>query len=115
MMIVDSSAAPTDMSYGGVGRFEIEREPDAGRFMIVACALFRVTFAGGGSDIASFSQRDAGAPGASARDRALARADRGETSWHGFTWAIVEGLRARGVALAVEQIICPGSPTILIA
>jgi dTDP-4-dehydrorhamnose reductase len=29
----------------------------------------------------------------------------GETSWHGFTCAIVEGLRARGVALAVEQII----------
>jgi dTDP-4-dehydrorhamnose reductase len=29
----------------------------------------------------------------------------GETSWHGFACAIVEGLRARGVALAVEQIV----------
>jgi dTDP-4-dehydrorhamnose reductase len=29
----------------------------------------------------------------------------GETSWHGFACAIVEGLRARGVALAVERII----------
>jgi galactokinase/mevalonate kinase-like predicted kinase len=31
--------------------------------MIVACATFRVSFAGGGSDIASFSQRDAGVLG----------------------------------------------------
>ena len=29
----------------------------------------------------------------------------GETSWHGFACAIVEGLQARGVALAVEQIV----------
>jgi dTDP-4-dehydrorhamnose reductase len=28
----------------------------------------------------------------------------GETSWHGFACAIVEGLEARGVALAVERI-----------
>jgi dTDP-4-dehydrorhamnose reductase len=28
----------------------------------------------------------------------------GETSWHGFAAAIVEGLRARGVALAVETV-----------
>jgi dTDP-4-dehydrorhamnose reductase len=29
----------------------------------------------------------------------------GETSWHGFACAIVEGLRARGVTLAVEQVV----------
>jgi dTDP-4-dehydrorhamnose reductase len=29
----------------------------------------------------------------------------GETSWHGFACAIVEGLKARGVALAVERIV----------
>ncbi len=29
----------------------------------------------------------------------------GATSWHGFARAIVEGLKARGVALAVEQIV----------
>jgi dTDP-4-dehydrorhamnose reductase len=29
----------------------------------------------------------------------------GETSWHGFAMAIVEGLRARGVELAVESIV----------
>jgi dTDP-4-dehydrorhamnose reductase len=29
----------------------------------------------------------------------------GQTSWHGFAGAIVEGLRARGVALAVERIV----------
>jgi len=29
----------------------------------------------------------------------------GETSWHGFACAIVEGLRARGVALAVERVL----------
>jgi dTDP-4-dehydrorhamnose reductase len=29
----------------------------------------------------------------------------GETSWHGFAGAIVEGLRARGVRLAVERVI----------
>jgi dTDP-4-dehydrorhamnose reductase len=29
----------------------------------------------------------------------------GETSWYGFASAIVEGLRARGVALAVERIV----------
>jgi dTDP-4-dehydrorhamnose reductase len=29
----------------------------------------------------------------------------GETSWHGFASAIVEGLKARGSALAVEQVI----------
>jgi dTDP-4-dehydrorhamnose reductase len=28
----------------------------------------------------------------------------GETSWHGFACAIVDGLRARGVVLAVEQL-----------
>jgi dTDP-4-dehydrorhamnose reductase len=33
----------------------------------------------------------------------------GETSWHGFAGAIVEGLRARGVTLAVEQIISIGT------
>jgi dTDP-4-dehydrorhamnose reductase len=33
----------------------------------------------------------------------------GETSWHGFACAIVEGLRARGVALAVEQIVPIGT------
>jgi dTDP-4-dehydrorhamnose reductase len=29
----------------------------------------------------------------------------GETSWHGFACAIVEGLRARGIALAVEKVV----------
>ncbi len=29
----------------------------------------------------------------------------GETSWHGFASAIVEGLKARNVALAVEQVL----------
>jgi dTDP-4-dehydrorhamnose reductase len=29
----------------------------------------------------------------------------GETSWYGFACAIVEGLRARGIALAVERIV----------
>ncbi len=29
----------------------------------------------------------------------------GETSWHGFACAIVDGLRARGITLAVEQIV----------
>jgi dTDP-4-dehydrorhamnose reductase len=29
----------------------------------------------------------------------------GETSWHGFACAIVDGLRARGIALAVEQLV----------
>jgi dTDP-4-dehydrorhamnose reductase len=29
----------------------------------------------------------------------------GETSWHGFACAIVEGLRARGIALAVERVL----------
>jgi dTDP-4-dehydrorhamnose reductase len=29
----------------------------------------------------------------------------GETSWHGFACAIVEGLKARGSALAIEQVI----------
>jgi dTDP-4-dehydrorhamnose reductase len=29
----------------------------------------------------------------------------GETSWHGFAGAIVDGLRARGITLAVEQLI----------
>ena len=29
----------------------------------------------------------------------------GETSWHGFACAIVEGLRARGVSLAVAQVV----------
>jgi dTDP-4-dehydrorhamnose reductase len=29
----------------------------------------------------------------------------GETSWHGFATAIVEGLKARGVSLAVERIV----------
>ena len=29
----------------------------------------------------------------------------GETSWHGFACSIVEGLRARGISLAVEQIV----------
>jgi dTDP-4-dehydrorhamnose reductase len=29
----------------------------------------------------------------------------GETSWYGFACAIVDGLRARGVALAVEQVV----------
>jgi dTDP-4-dehydrorhamnose reductase len=29
----------------------------------------------------------------------------GETSWHGFACAIVEGLKARGVALAAERIV----------
>jgi dTDP-4-dehydrorhamnose reductase len=29
----------------------------------------------------------------------------GETSWHGFAGAIVEGLKARGVALAVERVV----------
>jgi dTDP-4-dehydrorhamnose reductase len=32
-------------------------------------------------------------------------AARGETSWYGFACAIVEGLRARGVALAAERIV----------
>jgi dTDP-4-dehydrorhamnose reductase len=29
----------------------------------------------------------------------------GETSWHGFACAIVEGLRARGIALTVERVV----------
>jgi dTDP-4-dehydrorhamnose reductase len=29
----------------------------------------------------------------------------GETSWHGFACAIVEGLRARGIKLSVEQVV----------
>jgi len=29
----------------------------------------------------------------------------GETSWHGFACAIIDGLRARGITLAVEQIV----------
>jgi len=29
----------------------------------------------------------------------------GETSWHGFACAIIDGLRARGVALTVEQLV----------
>ena len=29
----------------------------------------------------------------------------GEMSWHGFACAIVEGLKARGVKLAVEQVV----------
>jgi dTDP-4-dehydrorhamnose reductase len=29
----------------------------------------------------------------------------GETSWHGFAGAVVEGLRARGVGLAVKRIV----------
>ncbi len=29
----------------------------------------------------------------------------GETSWHGFASAIVEGLKGRGIALAVEQVL----------
>ena len=29
----------------------------------------------------------------------------GETSWHGFTCAIVEGLKARGVRLAVDKVV----------
>jgi dTDP-4-dehydrorhamnose reductase len=33
----------------------------------------------------------------------------GETSWHGFACAIVEGLRARGIALAVEQVVPIGT------
>ena len=33
----------------------------------------------------------------------------GETSWHGFACAIVEGLRARGLALAVERIVPIGT------
>ncbi len=33
----------------------------------------------------------------------------GETTWHGFAAAIVEGLRARGVTLAVEAVVPIGS------
>jgi dTDP-4-dehydrorhamnose reductase len=29
----------------------------------------------------------------------------GETTWHGFAVAIIEGLKARGVALAVESVV----------
>jgi dTDP-4-dehydrorhamnose reductase len=29
----------------------------------------------------------------------------GETSWHGFACAIIDGLRARGITLAVEQLV----------
>ena len=29
----------------------------------------------------------------------------GEASWHGFACAIVEGLKARGIKLAVEQVV----------
>jgi dTDP-4-dehydrorhamnose reductase len=38
----------------------------------------------------------------------------GETSWHGFACAIVDGLRARGITLSVEQIVpirCEEYPT----
>jgi len=51
------------------------------------------------------------APGAPLADRFAAAggvvnlAASGETSWHGFAVAIVEGLRARGVRLAVERIV----------
>lgn len=52
----------------------------------------------------------AGGP-ASLRD-AFARADglahapcRGETTWHGFASAIVDGLRARGVAVSVKDVV----------
>jgi dTDP-4-dehydrorhamnose reductase len=42
----------------------------------------------------------------SARAKGLVHlAASGETSWHGFACAIVEGLRARGVALAVERVL----------
>jgi dTDP-4-dehydrorhamnose reductase len=46
----------------------------------------------------------------SAKARGLVHlAASGETSWHGFASAIVEGLRARGVALAVERVHAIGS------
>jgi dTDP-4-dehydrorhamnose reductase len=44
--------------------------------------------------------------GRSARANGLVHlAASGETSWHGFACAIVEGLRARGVPLAVERVL----------
>jgi dTDP-4-dehydrorhamnose reductase len=52
-----------------------------------------------------------GAGGADLADRFAAAqgivnvAASGETSWHGFAVAIVEGLKARGVPLAVERIV----------
>ncbi len=51
------------------------------------------------------------APGAPLADRFAAAAGRvnvaasGETSWHGFAVAIVEGLQARGISLAVERVV----------
>jgi hypothetical protein len=70
--------------------------------MIVACAPFGVRRGLGHRLVLPKRRRCARRK----RSRSSACASRsGETSWHGFTCAIVEGLRARGVALAVEQII----------
>jgi dTDP-4-dehydrorhamnose reductase len=44
-----------------------------------------------------------------ARGGVLNLACRGETSWHGFAGAIVDGLRARGVALACRRIVPIGT------
>jgi dTDP-4-dehydrorhamnose reductase len=49
-------------------------------------------------------------PAAFAAARGLVHlAARGETSWHGFACAIVEGLRARGVALKANSIVPIGT------
>jgi dTDP-4-dehydrorhamnose reductase len=54
-------------------------------------------------DLDAFRQRCARAGGL------VHLAASGETSWYGFAGAIVEGLRARGVALAVERIVALAS------
>jgi dTDP-4-dehydrorhamnose reductase len=61
---------------------------------LIADAVFRIVATNG----ANLAERFAGAGGL------VHLAAAGETSWHGFAAAIVDGLKARGVALAVAQV-----------